>query len=348
MSAPSRTLLVTAGSQHKQPWWWNDIAHDPTRCQLDHQTVLVEGGRLSRIFSLQSLGLFLRVCSILFRGRHNYRYVFTFECGWLSFAIAFIQTLTWYRRPRHVILQFIMRERKPSLSSRLKYLFMRWCFSSVHLCVCSSRAECRYYEDAFQWPPEKLVFVPLHTDPRLLAEDYAADEGFVIAAGRTFRDYGTLVQAFRGLEVPLVIVASPSNVGLGLDDRNITLKYDIPGAELVALISRSLAVVLPLENRKISIGQSVLLQAMSMAKPVIATKVAGTEDYVEHMKTGILVPPHDPDAIREAVAMLVNDADLRARLGRAALDRMRQEYLPQHYADAVTRCLERARSASRT
>lgn len=345
MSAPSRTLLVTAGSQHKQPWWWNDIEHDPSRCQLDHQTVLVEGGRLSRVFSLQSFGLFLRVCSILFRGRHKYRYVFTFENGWLSFAIASIQTLTWYRRPRHVILQFIMREKTPSLSSRLKYLFMRWCFSSVHLCICSSRAECRYYEDAFRWPPEKLAFVPLHTDPRLVVKDLSTDEGFVIAAGRTFRDYGTLVQAFRGLEVPLVIVASPSIAGLSSDDRNITLKYDIPGAELAALISRSLAVVLPLENRRISIGQSVLLHAMSMGKPVIATKVAGTEDYVVHMKTGMLVAPHDPNAIRDAVAMLVNDADLRARLGRAALERVRQAYLPQHYADGVTRCLERARRA---
>ena len=335
MSYPTtvRTLLVTAGSTHRQPWWWNDIDHDAQPCELEHTTVIVENGRLSRLLSLESLSLFCRVASILFAGRRRYHTVYTFECGWLSFAIAFIQTLTLYHRPRHVILQFIMREKRPAWRSRLKYAFMRWCFSSVHLAVCSSRAECRYYARVFGWPASKLAFIPLHTDPRLL-EQATSEGNFVIAAGRTFRDYPTLIEAFRSLDTSLVIVAGRANADLAATP-NITVRFDIPGPELVALMARSIAVALPLEEREISIGQSVLLQAMTLGKPVIATRVPGTEDYIEHMETGILVPPRDPAAFREAVQMIINDAALRERLGRAARMRVLAEYLPRHYARAV-------------
>ena len=332
-SSNVRTLLVTAGSTHRQPWWWNFIDHDAQPCTLEHETVIVENGRLSRLLSFESAALFWRVFSILFSGRRRYHAVYTFECGWLSFAIAFIQTITFYHRPRHVILQFIMREKRPTWQSRLKYAFMRFCFSSVYLCVCSSRAECRYYARVFKWPMSKLAYIPLHTDPRLL-EHETSDGDFVLAAGRTFRDYPTLIQAFRGLDTPLVIVAGKASADLTAT-ANVSFRFDIPGPELIGLMARSLAVALPLEQREISIGQSVLLQAMTLGKPVISTRVNGTEDYVDHMETGILVPPGDAAAFRDAVRLLAGDAALRERLGRAARARVLAEFLPSHYARQV-------------
>jgi glycosyltransferase involved in cell wall biosynthesis len=113
------------------------------------------------------------------------------------------------------------------------------------------------------------------------------------------------------------------------------VRFDVPGPELAQLIARSCAVALPLEERQISIGQSVLLQAMAFGKAVIATRVHGTEDYIEHMKTGVLVPPRDSAALRDAVQMIVKDAALRERLGRAARERVLSTHLPRHYARAV-------------
>jgi glycosyltransferase involved in cell wall biosynthesis len=309
------------------------VDHQAQPCTLEHETVIVENGRLSRLLSFESASLFWRVFSILFSGRRRYYAVYTFECGWLSFAIAFIQTITFYHRPRHVILQFIMREKRPTWQSRLKYAFMRFCFSSVYLCVCSSRAECRYYEKVFGWRPSKLAYIPLHTDPRLL-EHESSDGDFVLAAGRTFRDYPTLIDAFRTIDTPLVIVAGKASSDLAAPS-NVSFRFDIPGPELIDLMARSLAVALPLEEREISIGQSVLLQAMTLGKPVIATRVNGTEDYIDHMETGILVPPRDPAAFRDAVRLLAGDAALRERLGRAARARVMREFLPQQYAQQV-------------
>jgi glycosyltransferase involved in cell wall biosynthesis len=330
-------LLVTAGSTHKQPWWWNDIDHDALPCRLEHTTVIVENGRLSRLFSLESASLFWRVARILFAGRRRYHAVYTFECGWLSFAIAFIQTITFYHRPRHVILQFIMREKRPTWQSRLKYAFMRFCFSSVYLCVGSSRAECRYYARTFGWPAAKLAYIPLHTDPRLL-EHTTSDGDFVLAAGRTLRDYPTLIEAFKTIDTPLVIVAGRASAELAATP-NVSFRFDIPGPELIDLMARSIAVALPLEEREISTGQSVLLQAMTLGKPVIATRVNGTEDYIDHMQTGILVPPRDPQAFREAIELLAGDPALRDRLGKAARSRVNAEFLPRHYARAVAEAM---------
>lgn len=334
-----RTLVITSGLDDKKPWWWDFIDHDRSRCELDYRRIQLKGGKITSLLSLKFVAYAFQVLSTLAHARRRYRNVLTFECGLDSFLIAFFQTLTCTRRPRHVILQFIMREKQQSLRSKIKYAFMRWCFSSVHLCVCSSRAEIQYYRKVFDWPDIKFAYVPLHTDPRLLEHESRKNEGFVLSAGRTLRDYGTLLTAFRGLDVPLLIIASRSSIDERGLPQNVRIQYDIPGSEFVDLMARSLAVVLPLENRMISIGQSVLLQAMTLGKAVIVTRVNGTEDYIEHMKTGIFVPPKDSGAIEAAILMLTENEELRLRLGKAARARIEEMYLPRHYAKAVSTLL---------
>jgi glycosyltransferase involved in cell wall biosynthesis len=59
----------------------------------------------------------------------------------------------------------------------------------------------------------------------------------------------------------------------------------------------------------------VLLEAASMALPLVAADVAGSRDVVEHGVNGFLVPPRDSPAIAEAVLRLAREPELRARLG---------------------------------
>lgn len=342
MNSPIRTLVITSGSDDKKPWWWEHIEHDRSECQLDHQKILLKSGRISSLFSVRFIRFAAEIAVILMSARYRYRNIVTFECGWESFLVSFIQTLTFARLPRHVILQFIMREKDESLLSRVKYVFMRWCFSSVYLCVCSARAECLYYQNVFGWPDAKLHYIPLHTDPRLLDRESAGSDGFILSAGRTFRDYKTLLAAFRQMDTPLLIVASRWNIDQSDVPSNVKIQYDMPGNELMEIMARCLAVIIPLEERKISIGQSVVLQAMTLGKAVITTRVTGTEDYIEHMKTGMLVPPNDPEAIKEAVALLLSNEELRSRLGRSARSQIEQMYLPKHYARAVSARLQSA------
>ncbi len=65
---------------------------------------------------------------------------------------------------------------------------------------------------------------------------------------------------------------------------------------------------------------------MAYGRPVVATAVGGLLDAVEDGVTGLLVAPRDPAALRAAIERLLEDADLRDRLGRAARDRARSEW----------------------
>jgi glycosyltransferase involved in cell wall biosynthesis len=61
-----------------------------------------------------------------------------------------------------------------------------------------------------------------------------------------------------------------------------------------------------------------LIEAMMSALPIVTTDTCGMRDTLINETTGLLVPIRSPDAIVAAVTRLVDDAPLRARLGRAA------------------------------
>jgi glycosyltransferase involved in cell wall biosynthesis len=100
------------------------------------------------------------------------------------------------------------------------------------------------------------------------------------------------------------------------------------------LVAAASVVVVPLQKRDISIGQSVVVQAMALGRPVIATSLPATIDYIDHMRNGILVPPADVAALREALEA-TRDPELRRRLGRAARATMADRNVPQVYSRRV-------------
>jgi len=61
----------------------------------------------------------------------------------------------------------------------------------------------------------------------------------------------------------------------------------------------------------------VLLEAMALGRPVVATTVGGIPELVTDRHTGILVPPGNPGALARAVIDLFNEPDRRRRLGDA-------------------------------
>jgi len=60
------------------------------------------------------------------------------------------------------------------------------------------------------------------------------------------------------------------------------------------------------------------LEAMATGRPLIASRMGGLTDMVEEGVTGLLVPPGDEAALRQAMERLLADPALRARMGEAA------------------------------
>lgn len=88
-----------------------------------------------------------------------------------------------------------------------------------------------------------------------------------------------------------------------------------------------------------------VLEAAAQGVPVVASAVGGIPELVEHDRTGLLVPPGDPDALARAVNRLVTDPGKAARLGRAAWARVRERHDPARHVAALLGLYAQVRAA---
>lgn len=80
---------------------------------------------------------------------------------------------------------------------------------------------------------------------------------------------------------------------------------------------------------------NVLLEALSQRCPVVATNVSAIPELIADGVTGLLVDPRRPDALAEALARLIRDPGLRARLASAGDARVRRDFPLQHGIDLL-------------
>lgn len=79
----------------------------------------------------------------------------------------------------------------------------------------------------------------------------------------------------------------------------------------------------------------VLLEAMLLSKPVVATRVTGCEDLVVDGETGLLVPFGDETRLADALGRLAADAGERARMGQNGRERVLSEFTVDRYVRGV-------------
>ena len=89
----------------------------------------------------------------------------------------------------------------------------------------------------------------------------------------------------------------------------------------------------------------VLLEAMRLGRPVVATRVGGTPEAVEDGVTGLLVEKEDPEALAKAVAELLLDPARRARMGAAARERAARFFDEERLVDALLAVYREAAAA---
>jgi glycosyltransferase involved in cell wall biosynthesis len=94
-------------------------------------------------------------------------------------------------------------------------------------------------------------------------------------------------------------------------------------ADMPGIYAQSHVVCLP------SYGEGIprsLLEAAACGRAAITTDVPGCREVVRHGENGLLVPPRDPGALAEAIATLLADPDLRARMGARGREIAVQEF----------------------
>ncbi len=149
-------------------------------------------------------------------------------------------------------------------------------------------------------------------------------DGYLLFVGSLTRQKGieTLLEAYAGLvgAPPLVLVGYTLPETPKTFPPNVVVLKNWPHAAVMTAWHHSLAGIVP------SIWPdpcpSVAMEAMAAGKPVIASRIGGLPEIVADGETGILVPPGDPDALRAAMARLLDDPALAARMGAAGRQRV--------------------------
>lgn len=117
---------------------------------------------------------------------------------------------------------------------------------------------------------------------------------------------------------------------------------------LPAILARADAFVLPSFTEG---HPKALLEAMSCGVPCVASDVGGNRAVIDDGQTGLLFDLDDPGALAEALARVLGDRDLAARLGLQARARVQERYdlgcLVAQEIDLL-RCVAAARSATGT
>jgi glycosyltransferase involved in cell wall biosynthesis len=86
--------------------------------------------------------------------------------------------------------------------------------------------------------------------------------------------------------------------------------------DVPSILSGLDVVVVPSRQEPLS---RVLLEALALEVPAVATRVSGSPEILADGKAGLLVPPEEPHAMAEGILRLLHDAALRRRLGEAGV-----------------------------
>ena len=238
------------------------------------------------------------------------------------------------KKPKHIILELMLDESSDDLVWKIKNLIQRLCFSSVDIIFVSSKKEVVPYAQRLGLSKDRIRFLPFHTNitkPRMVS----GSGSYILSAGRTGRDFATLAAAVECLDVQIVLVSDKYHVQGIKFPSNVEIHCDIPYKKYLEFLYDCSMVIVPLKKLIKSTGQVVILESMALGKPVIATNTVGTEDYIEHGVTGILVPPEDVYALRHAIVNFIKDPNFYESMAKRALERIEEKHTFEVYTRTI-------------
>jgi glycosyltransferase involved in cell wall biosynthesis len=198
-------------------------------------------------------------------------------------------------------------------------------------------------------PPGNVFLIPgSGVDVGSLSPMPEPDGPFTVGfAGRLLDDKGvqTLLRAHillakRGVTVHTLLAGEPdpSNPA-SIPDRVLAEWRSIENLRLLGhvddirlLWAKAHVAVLP--SRREGLPKS-LLEAAACGRPLIASDVPGCREIARNNVNALLVPPDDPDALAQAVAIMMNDRDMRSRLGNKSREIVTREFSSTRVANEI-------------
>jgi glycosyltransferase involved in cell wall biosynthesis len=214
-----------------------------------------------------------------------------------------------------------------------------------------TRAIVSYAESEAEWlrdwlgPHSPVVFVPFGVDTNAFRPqlDVQPDTDVVSIGADPRRDFDLLLAiARRRPERSFRIIASRDHArGLASLPGNVSLEADIPLERVRDRLARGRVVALPVRKNSYSGATTTLLQAMAMAKPVVASRtdaIATGYGLTDNVNCR-LVAPGDVDAFERTLLEVLAGTDAATALGIRARETVERSLSWERYTDALWKLL---------
>lgn len=204
----------------------------------------------------------------------------------VALPLAFLQKILHTETP-HVLLT-------TWLSAPEKAWFLKRVHQSLAKIITWSSNQRKYAIEELGISPSKIKLIKRGTDQKFW-RPLDRETDMISSAGMEMRDYPTLIEALRPLDIPCHIAATKAARGQTYDTvKKLYGKDDIGSNvtigsksyyELRELYARSRFVVVPLLPTDTDNGLTSILEAMAMGKPVICSKVEGQVNVIQDRKS---------------------------------------------------------------
>lgn len=234
----------------------------------------------------------------------------------------------------------VMAERNAFVNlAQYVYLYTvgSWIFKNVDRIICLTESDAREII-SYRCPSEKIRIIPNAVDTSRFKPAMECQENLVVWVGRFVPEKGLdyLIEAakivareFKDVEFMLVgygpLRGNFRKLAYHFGLLNNVIRFAGPlGRDQVAnILGKASVFVLPSLKEGLPLS---LLEAMACGKPVIGSDVSGINDVIIHGENGILVPPRKPETLAHWILTLLNDENLRKRLGQTARQRIVEKY----------------------
>lgn len=274
---------------------------------------IANGKRTGKLSELKRYLKYFAVAFRYFLCRKKYGMV----VGWQQFyALIFVFYSELFRvKKRNVVvaLNFTYKAKNGKFAKIYKW-FMQKCVSPKYLDylhVLSDQYADKISEE-FGFPHERIVVTPFGVNDcdysGLPLPDGFEKGGYALAIGRSNRDYDFLINAWRNIDFPLVII-SDTYKGEIPKNGNITHLTNVVGEESYKWLANCFLMVIPIDDGSVCSGDTVLLNAMALGLKIVVTVPSTLAQMYVTDKVDALLSAKDETEFKNTVLAALNSPE---------------------------------------
>lgn len=297
---------------------------------------------------LKILGDLDQQCRLLF-AKHDYDIIYSANQG-ATYLLAILRAIGLLRKP---VVAIQHQSLKKSIFS---LLFVKLILSGYDRLFCLSDGIREHLIKEFHIPENKVCLLEWGIDlpcydkikDKTISAIKGGENSFILSAGRTYRDYQTLIKGFKNISYPLRIYSPEEPFFKNNPDISSSVEIFtnyLSWQEILIEHAKAYAIAIPLDTTKAKsyinlLGVTSLLDAMAMGKAVVMTRTIEPWIDIEKEGIGIFVELGDEKGWQEAISYLLKHPDETREMGNRARRLCDEKYNLEIFTSRLSKLLQ--------